>query len=287
MTGPAILGLAAAMCFAGAAIFLRRAVQFLSPPTAAVLSVTFTAAFVWIVTAFTVPLERLWARESLLFLAAGLFAPGLARLVYYLGLARVGVARASAMIAISPIFVVGLAAVFVGERLTGSLLAGVAAVVTGGALLSLRSREDRSWRRRDLMLPLLAAVGFALRDVLSRRGLITYPEPMIAAACATLASVALMWTLAGTRVVRLRISAPAGLAFLAASSLCESLAYLTMWRAMAQAPVSIVSPLVATQPLFAIALAVIFLRGVERVTGRVVVASLLVVAGVVFVLRVG
>jgi drug/metabolite transporter (DMT)-like permease len=282
---PALFALTAALSFAGAGIFLRRAVQWIEPPAAAVLSVTFTTAFVWIVVAFTVPLERLWAPEVALFVAAGLFAPGLARLVYYTGLARVGVARATALMSTAPIFAVLLAIATLGERLTPDLAAGVAGVVAGGALLAYRSRDDRTWRRRDLVLPLLAALGFALRDIISRRGLMSYPEPMVAAAGATLASVVLMWTLTGTGLVRIRATRPAGLGFLALSSACESLAYLTMWRAMATAPVSVVSPLVHAQPLFTILLAMIFLRDVERLTWRVVVASLLVVAGVAFVLR--
>jgi drug/metabolite transporter (DMT)-like permease len=283
---PAVLALAAALSFAGAGIFLRRAVQWVEPATAAVLSVTFTTVFVWIVTAATVPLGKLAAPESAYFLAAGLFAPGLARLVYYSGLARVGVARATALISTAPIFAVALAVATLGERLTPALAIGVAGVVAGGALLAYRGRDDRTWRRRDLVLPLLAALGFALRDIVSRRGLISYPEPMIAAAGATLASVVLMWSLAATGLVRIRSARPVGLGFLALSSACESLAYLTMWRAMATAPVSVVSPLVHAQPLFTILLALVFLRDVERLTWRVVVASVLMVAGVAFVLGV-
>jgi drug/metabolite transporter (DMT)-like permease len=284
---PALFALAAALSFAGAGICLRRAVQWLPPPAAAVLSVTFTAAFVWIVTAFTVPLDRLWAPESAFFLAAGFFAPGLARLVYYTGLARVGVARATALVSTAPIFAVALAVATLGERMTPALAVGVAGVVAGGVLLASRGRDERAWRRRDLVLPLLAALGFALRDIISRRGLMSYPEPMVAAAGATLASVVLMWLLAATGMVKIRIGRAAGLGFLALSSVCESLAYLTMWRAMATAPVSLVSPLVHAQPLFTILLAMIFLRDVERLTWRVVVASLLMVAGVAFVLRAG
>jgi drug/metabolite transporter (DMT)-like permease len=56
-------------------------------------------------------------------------------------------------------------------------------------------------------------------------------------------------------------------------------------RALAAAPASLVSPLVHAQPLFTIALAGIFLRDVERLTWRIVVASLLIVAGVTVVLR--
>jgi drug/metabolite transporter (DMT)-like permease len=282
---PAVLALAAAASFAGSGIFLRRAIATVTPPSAALVSVTFTATFVWIVTAATVPLSRLAAHEVLFFLAAGLSAPGLARLLYYVGLARVGVARSAALTSVAPLFAVGLAIAVLGERPTALAIAGVAAVVAGGALLARRARDDRSWRRRDLVLPLLAALGFAIRDIVSRHGLATYPEPMIAAAAATFASVVLMWALAMARIVPVARPPAVGLGWLALSGLCECLAYLTMWRALAAAPVSIVSPLVHAQPLFTIVLAAIFLRDVERMTWRIVAASLLIVAGVTFVLR--
>ena len=43
----------------------------------------------------------------------------------------------------------------------------------------------------------------------------------------------------------------------------------------------VISPVLATNPLFTLLFASIFLRGVERITPRVVLGALLVVAGVV------
>ena len=61
---PALYALAAAMAFAGASIFLKRAFQYASPQIAAVFSVTFTAIFVWIVAAVTAPLSAVLDRKS-------------------------------------------------------------------------------------------------------------------------------------------------------------------------------------------------------------------------------
>lgn len=285
MLTPALFALSAGVAFAGAGVFLRRALPWVAPYTAAFLSVHFTAIFVWIVTLATVPVGRFAATEVFYFLAAGLAAPGFARLVYYTGIARVGVARATALLSVAPIFAVALAMLTLGERPSVAALLGVMAVVGGGTLLSHRSRDDRTWRRRDLVLPVLGALGFAVRDIVSRRGLAVYPEPMIAAAGATFASVGLMWVLALLRVIPVTRPPARAMLFLALSGLCECFAYLTMWRALATAPVSLVSPLVHAQPLFTIALTAVFLRDVERLTWRVIVASLLIVAGVTCVLR--
>ena len=45
--------------------------------------------------------------------------------------------------------------------------------------------------------------------------------------------------------------------------------------------VVVVSPVLATNPLFTLILAAIFLRDIEQITPRIIVGALLVVAGVV------
>lgn len=280
-----LLALAAALGFAMAGVFLRRGLQYASPRAAALISVTFTAGFIWAVAAATVPLSRVLTWRVLPFLAAGLAAPGVARLVLYTGVERIGIARSSALVSSAPLFAVAMAIVFLGERPTWILLAGVLGVVAGGALLSLRTREEKRWRRRDLLFPVGAAVGFALRDILSRWGLREFPEPMIAAAAATLASVVVMWLIAAAGGREGLRPPPAGLGLMAAAGLCESAAYLTMWRALAVGDVSVVSPLVHAQPFFTIVLVALFLRDLERVTWRIGVASALIVAGVAVVIR--
>jgi drug/metabolite transporter, DME family len=284
VAGPVVLALAAALCFAAAAVFLRRALQYASSRTAAVLTVTFTAGCVWAVTAATAPLALIFTPHVLPFVVAGVAAPGLARLAYYTGVDRVGVARATALVSTAPLLAVALAIVALDERPTATLIAGAVSVVAGGVLLSLRGRTDVAWRRRDLALPVIGAVGFAVRDVVSRHGLREFPEPMIAAAVATLTSVVLMW---GLVAVTGTATPPArsGLTFIVLAGLSEGMAYLTMWRALATADVSVVSPLISAQPVFAVALTALFLRDLERVTWRIVLGAALIVTGVALVIR--
>jgi uncharacterized membrane protein len=78
-----------------------------------------------------------------------------------------------------------------------------------------------------------------------------------------------------------------GLGWVVASGLAEGTAYLTMWKALAQADVSVVSPLVNSHPIFAVTLAALFLRDVETVTWRIALAAALAVAGVALIVRFG
>jgi len=219
---------------------------------------------------------------------AGLVAPGLARLGLYLGVHRVGASRASALASFAPLFAVTMAVLVLGERPAWGLLGGAVAIVGGGVLLASRHRDDRAWRRRDLVFPILGALGFAFRDNLSRWGFAEFPHPLLAAAAATAASVAVMWAvvLAARGSGLVGVTWP-GLRFLALSGLAEGIAYLAMWRALLIGSVSVVSPLVNSHSMATVVLAWLFLRDLERVTWRIALAALLVVAGVALVIGYG
>jgi uncharacterized membrane protein len=281
-----LLALAAALGFGVAGVLLRRGLQHASPLAAAVISVSVTTGFIWILVLATIPIERLLTWKIAPFLLAGFVAPGLARLGLFTGVARIGVARSSALAAATPLFAIVLAIPFLGERPSSLLLLGAACVVAGGVLLAHRAQADKSWRRRDMIYPLLAALGFGIRDNLSRWGLRDYAEPLAAAAAATVTSLAVMWLVALLGRSRMRLD-PRGLSYLAASGLAEGAAYLTMWQALAQGDVSVVSPLVNSHPIVAVTLAALFLRDVETVTWRIAVATALVVAGVALVIKFG
>ena len=279
-----LLALAACVLFGVGGVLSRRGLQRANPLAAAAVSITVTTAFVWCLTLYLGPASRLFTWKIWPFLVAGLVAPGLARLMAFVGIDRIGVARATSLMAAAPLFAVVIAMVCLGERPTPLLLAGAVAIVGGGILLAQRSRHDTHWRRRDMIFPALAALGFALRDNISRWGLRDYGDALAAAAAATVTSLLVMWMCA--LVWRARLSVPAAsMGFFALSGVCEGAAYLLMWRALSIGSVSVVSPLVNSYSIVTIALAAIFLRDLERVTWRIVVAAALIVAGIALVVR--
>ena len=284
MTWAPLLSLASAIGFGVAGVLLRRGLQRANPLSAAVVSITVTTGFVWCLTLASGSITRLFTWRIWPFLLAGLVAPGLARLMFFVGIDRIGVARAFSLMATAPLFAVLIAMAVLGERPTPLLLAGAVAIVGGSMLLARRSQHELPWRRRDMIFPALGALGFALRDNLSRWGLRDYDDSLAAAAAATVTSLAFMWGCAAAARTRLRLPG-ASLGFFALSGLCEGSAYLLMWRALSIGEVSVVSPLVNAHSIVAIALAAIFLRDLERVTWRIVLASALIVAGVALVVR--
>jgi uncharacterized membrane protein len=279
-----VLSLASAIGFGVAGVLLRRGLQHASPLSAAVVSITVTTAFVWCLTLLNGSITRLFTWQIWPFLVAGLVAPGLARLMFFVGIDRIGVARAFSLMATAPLFAVLIAMAALGERPTPLLLAGALAIVVGSMLLARRYQHETRWRRRDMIFPALGALGFAIRDNLSRWGLRDYGDSLAAAAAATVTSLLVMWICAGVSRTALRLPRTS-LVFFALSGLCEGSAYLLMWRALSIGDVSVVSPLVNSHSIVAIALAAIFLRDLERVTWRIALAAISIVAGVALVMH--
>src|SRR5262245_55739953 len=179
MTAGAFLALAAALGFAVARVVLKRALPHTTPVPGVVVSIIFTGSVLLIVAALTTPLAEFAATGVWPFVIAGLLAPGLGRLLVYVGIDRIGAARSSAVMPIGPFSAILLAVAFLGERPSGSLLIGAAFIVGGTILLSQQEGGRGTWRRRDLIFPLLGTIAFGLRDVISRWGLQTFPHPLV------------------------------------------------------------------------------------------------------------
>jgi drug/metabolite transporter, DME family len=249
-----------------------------------VVSIVFTGTVLVTVAAFAAPVAQLATGRIWPFVIAGLFAPGLARLLVYVGIDRIGAARASAVMPIGPFSAILLAVAFLGERPSARLLLGAVCIVAGTLLLSQREGGRETWRRRDLIFPLLGTLGFAMRDVISRWGLQTFPQPMLGAVVATMMSALCIAPYA--RFHRKDVRADrVGVGLLILTGTFEALASLALWAALAMGEVSMVSPLAYAQPMFTVLLAAILLRDVEQVTWRVVAATLIMIGGAALVIR--
>ena len=81
-----------------------------------------------------------------------------------------GSAITSTIVNTTPMFSTALAMLVLGERPGPLVLAAVALIVGGLAIISWEGAE-RSWKRTELVFPFLAALLFAMKDVTVRWGL--------------------------------------------------------------------------------------------------------------------
>ena len=125
-----------------------------------------------------------------------------------------------------------------------------------------------------------AALAYGSSQVITRQGLAELAQPLVGSL------IALFWGTLGFAVLSVRSLGERGdhlwrgvLAF-STGGVFSAMGVLLMFFALERGEVVVISPVLATNPLFTLFFAAILLRGVERITPRIVAGALLVVAGV-------
>jgi drug/metabolite transporter (DMT)-like permease len=117
--------------------------------------------------------SRMTRREVLLLLLCGVAWFGVYNLALNDSERRIDAATAAMLVQVGPIVIALLAAVFLGERLTGWLLAGIGVAFAGVLVIGSVMRGDGGTNLSGVVLALLAAVTYAIgvvsQKVLLRR----------------------------------------------------------------------------------------------------------------------
>jgi drug/metabolite transporter (DMT)-like permease len=216
------------------------------------------------------------------FVLAGLLAPGVAQILFTFGVRDAGASRTSVTVGTAPLFAVAIALVFLDEPLVAGLLLGAALIVTGGVLLASDRARPAHFKRIGLVFAFIGTLAFATRDALIRwlGTEATDVDPRLATFVTMLTgtSVALVFVL----WTRAKLDRQAALAMLPAG-LCYGLSYVLLFEAFYRGRVSVVSPIVATESLWGVALSWLILRKSENVDARLVAGAAFVVAGGVLI----
>ena len=221
-------------------------------------------------------LPRAWP-----FLLAGVLAPGCSQVLFTAGVKAAGPSRASVTVGTAPLFSVAIALLFLGEPVVAGVIVGAIVIVAGGAMLASERGRPEGFRAIGLALAAGATVLFATRDSLIRElgTHASHVSPGLAALATILSGTVavLVVFLARRRPLELRSArafVPAGL--------LSGASYLLLFSAFYRGRVSVVSPFVATETLWAVGLSALFLRQ-ELVGRRLAYGAVLVVAGGVLI----
>ena len=175
------------------------------------------------------------------------------------------------------------AILFLGETLTAANILGTAAIVLGMLVLTWSGdARPRTWPLWAIALPFAAAAIRALAQVLTKAGLALWASPYAAGLIGYTMSAMVILIATRTGGPRQPADRRAKPWFVATGLLNGGSVFL-MYTALAKGQVALVSPIVATYPLFTLALAMLFMRQ-ERVTPRLAAGVLLTVAGVIVLL---
>lgn len=273
------LGVLSAVLFGAMSVGLRIGLsRFPDVEVATVATVSGALAVAAILAAAEAPSRGVHAGGAWPFLLAGLLQPGVGQLLVTLAVREAGASRASVVLGSAPLASVTIALIFLGEPARWPLLLGAVLIVGGGVELARDRDRPAHVRRRGYVFAFVATILFSARDNLTRwlAGSTTVPSG-VAAAAALAGGLALILVVLGPRV-RGRLALRPMLPFLGVGALFGA-SYVSIFEAYYRGRVTVVSPIVATESLFGVALSLLLIRHTELVGRRVLAGAALIVAG--------
>ena len=262
-------------------ILVRKGTAYSNPSTAALMSFAVNVAILVPYIFYHYPLEKILQPANLFFVASGIIQPAIVRVMFYIGIVRLGVSRAGPVRGTSPFFAVAIAFFLFHDRPGLIVYLGGILTVAGTWLVSYKRTGEAKWRALDLLFPLGAAVLASVSQNIRKLGLNSTSEPIIAATISTATSLLfLLGSLAFSKKGRVLQLTRQCIPYYGGAAAFALVGQLSTFVALNGGQISVVAPLNSTSPLFVIALTALFLRGEEKVNTAVVIGVVLLVAGI-------
>lgn len=282
---PEIVPFLSAMGWAVDSILVRKGARTSSVLSAAFLSYVVTTILTWSYVAINFPLSIVRSPAAFYFMASGTLQPLLARIFLYIGIDRLGVARAMPLRGTGPLFSVAIAVFFLQERPVLPVYLGGLFIVAGGWLVLYRKGSaSADWRLLDAIYPLLAALLAGVSQNFRRAGLLILPNPFVAGAVTTGTSLTIfviyLWIKRQFPVV---IPSRESLPYFGPTAFVSAVSQLLVFTSLNLGEVSVMIPLLNTTPLFSLLFSAIFLKDLERVTMPIVLGALSLLGGALLI----
>lgn len=279
-----LLALGSGCLFGGFLVAVRTALRGRASPAFGAFGLVVVALMVAVVASVVPGVDRhgLSAREVAGLLVAGAIVPGLSHVLFVRAIRDAGPSRSGVVVGAAPLVSVLIALAFLHEPFRPVAAVGAALIVSGSVALAWERSRPPGFKAIGLALAAMVAVLFAVRDNLVRATADGGGLPPARSTAVTLAAAAVVVSIIlafdergrprGRQLVAaVRAFAPAGLLF--------GTAYIALVAAFDHATVAVVSPLNATQSLWAILFSAALLGRTDAVGGRVVIAGVFVVLG--------
>ena len=282
MTPVHLLALAGALGSAAATIFIRQGLRGSDPYTGFWINLVVGTVGLWAAVLLTGGLNTISVSGVVFFVLAGLIGTVAGRLLRFVAIEKVGASIAAAVVNLHPLVSTVVAILLLGERVTPAIVAGTTVIVLGTTLLSIGGGPV-GFRPWQLTLPALSAVCFGVVAILRKLGLSqtgAVEGSAINVTTALIAYTALLFATGNRGAMKCR---GRSLACFVAAGIAENGAVFMNVVALGLGTVSVVAPLYGAAPIFVLLLSVLFLRGVETLSGRMVVGTVLTVLGVALI----
>ena len=278
---PILFGLLTSVCFAVASLLAQRGYHIGPAPWGAWITIAANAGFLLGGHLIIEGNTRLLVADNLIFVAVGLFVPGVTRVLSFRGIRTMGSSITSTVVNTTPMFSTVLAILILGER-PGALVLGGVALTVGGLITVSWGGEKTAYSKIELVFPFLCALLFSMKDILVRWGLGGGGgQPILAAGIAALTSTVEIFLI--TRCAqgeKFALPPLPVLRWFVWSGIFTGGSFLFMYVAFSMERVSIVAPLVNSYTVFVAILTPFMARQIESLTPRKLAGAALVVAGI-------
>jgi uncharacterized membrane protein len=279
---PEVIALLAAISYALFTVYGWFGLQYSTPLAATIVSLLARTIVLWTAVIFTGGIPEFATLALIVFVILGILQ-SVTSLLTFIGLHKIGASRSQPLRNTYPLWSALIAIAILHEKAGGMIVAGTLLVVVGVVLISWKPDVPppgyRGWHIvYSLAAGMLAGIAFPLR----RYGLTITAEPVFFAAIVAVVSLAgaapYIWL---SRDKRAPIWHPKGIMHFSLSGCFEALGALLSLIALSSGPVVVISPIVATTPLWNLLIAAFFLRGREEINARTISGTVSVVIGTV------
>lgn len=259
------------------------------PMVPAFITLTINFSFFIILSLIFVPFSLLKLNLIYIFIIAGILAPGCARFFSYKGLETLGMSISTPIVNAELLFTVLMALIFLNEQVSFSIVTGILSVATGLVLLGFETGQGKKTNiakkitYRYLLYPLTASIFYGISVFLRKLGLNLVSSPILGATVTSGTSwcvITLILMASGNAKGISQIKKQSLIYFaLAGGGTC--IGWFFLFYALNIGKLVIVSPIANTYSLVTLILSYWLLRKVERVSLKIVIATILVVGGII------
>jgi drug/metabolite transporter (DMT)-like permease len=252
---PIILALIASVLFGFALVLTQFGLRSYSPRAGAAISVPSSALMFWVIALWKLDFQDWNVRAAALFIGTG-FVLGVVTLLTFESNKRMGPSLTGAFGNVAPLFAVLFAIVLVSAVPDFHQVVGIILTVIGVVILS----SDRTWLQKRwplwlALLPIAAAILRGIVQPLAKEGLEIWDSPLAAAAIGYTGSALVVTLHAFSDRQQKGIEWPrVGVLWFVTVGLANGCATLAMYSALSRGSVELVSPIVASYPIAAVAL---------------------------------
>ena len=280
-----LLALTASFLFALMVIMGRQGLHTMDALTGAMINIGVSMAIFGVAGIFLIKAEY-WSSPALwIFASIGILRPALSNIFGFEGSRRLGPTVSTTVESLSPFFAIVGGVALLSEQVTPLMAVGALGIVAGVVFLTSQGSARRNWPYWALGFPFGAALIRSSAHVGARWGLNLLPidasAVIFSGLIAYMVSFGITLTASTLRRGGLRGHwSREGFFWFSLTGVANAGAIFTLNTALSMGQVAMVSPLIATFPLFTMAMSYAFYKR-ERITWRTLAGVLLVVPSVV------